>query len=130
MDQIKELVTPFITKGEGILNRTLDNIYINTSLKVFLALYAALAAPKLPPSLLGLFDNIFVRIGIAFLIVFVSMRDSGMALMIALAFIITLQTINKLRLYNSDLSVATTGELSWLPSAKPNLEKSVEAPEE
>lgn len=126
MDQIKKLVTPLITKGEGIFNRTLDNTYINTSLKVFLALYAALAAPKLSPNLLDLFDNIFVRIAFAFLIVFMASRDPSMALMIALAFVITLQTTNKLRLYNSDLSVASPGELSWLPSAKPSLEKPAE----
>jgi hypothetical protein len=63
-------------------------------------------------------DNIFVRIGIAFLIVFMALRDPSLALIIAVAFIISLQTANKLRLINTDLSSALPGETSWLPSAK------------
>ena len=38
--------------------------------------------------------------------------------MIAVAFIVTLQTANRLRLYNSDLSASLPGETSWLPSVK------------
>tara|TARA_B110000977_G_C10788111_1_gene381320 strand:- start:151 stop:540 length:390 start_codon:yes stop_codon:yes gene_type:complete len=125
MNQVSKIITPLFKNGETILNRGLDNIYINTAMKVFLALYAALAAPKLPPTLLVLFDNIFVRVGVAFLIVFMGLRDPGMALMIAVAFILTLQTTNKLRLYNSDLSVAAPGETSWLPSNKPGREAEV-----
>jgi len=118
MNQMRKLTKPIISEVEKILNRSLDNIYLNTALKVFLVLYAALAAPRFPPKLVFLMDNIFVRIGIAFLIVFMALRDPSLALIIAVAFIISLQTANKLRLINTDLSSALPGETSWLPSAK------------
>ena len=118
MNQIRKLTMPVVSQVEKILNRALDNVYLNTALKVFLVLYAALAAPKFPPRLAFLMDNIFVRIGISFLIVFMALRDPGLALVIAVAFIITLQTANKLKLINTDLSQALPGETSWLPSAQ------------
>jgi len=118
MNQIKSIITPIISEVEKILNRGLDNIYLNTGLKVFLVLYAALAAPQFPPKLVSLMDNIFVRIGLSFLIVFMALRDPGLALIIAISFVITLQTANKLRLINTDLSTALPGETSWLPSAQ------------
>ena len=118
MKQIRKLTKPIIHEIEKILNRSLDNVYLNTALKVFLVLYAALAAPQFPPKLVFLMDNIFFRMGVAFLIVFMALRDPSLALIIAVAFVITLQTANKLRLINTDLSVAAPGETSWLPSTK------------
>lgn len=118
MKQIRKITNPIIKSVEKVLNRALDNVYLNTALKVFLILYAALAAPKFPPKLAFLMDNVFVRIGVSFLIVFMAIRDPGIALMIAVAFVITLQTANKLRLMDGSLSQALPGETSWLPSAK------------
>ena len=118
MKQIRKITNPIIKSVEKVLNRALDNVYLNTALKVFLILYAALAAPKFPPKLAFLMDNVFVRIGVSFLIVFMAIRDPGIALMIAVAFVITLQTANKLRLMDGSLSQALPGESSWLPSAK------------
>ena len=40
----------------------------------------------------------------------------SVALLVAIAFIVTLQQANKLRLYDTSLSVASPGETSWLPS--------------
>lgn len=103
---------------ESILNTGLDNIYINTAIKVFLGLYAAFAAPSLPPNLVFLMDNTFVRISVAFVIILMATRDPSMALIMAIAFIMTLQTANKLRIINTSLSYSEPGESSWLPSAK------------
>lgn len=118
MDQVTKLVNDLVNQTETVLNRGLDNIYITTAIKVFLGLYAGFAAPKLPPSILILLDNIIVRVAVAFTIVLVATRDPSIALMISVAFIITLQTANKHRLINTTLSVADPGQVSWLPSAK------------
>ena len=118
MDQITAVVTPLIGQAETILNRALDNVYILTAIKVFLGLYAALAAPRLPATLVNLFDNTLVRVAVAFVIVLIAIREPSVALMVAVAFMVTLQTANKLRLYNTELSVSLPGETSWLPSAK------------
>jgi len=127
MKQIRKITNPIIKSVEKVLNRALDNVYLNTALKVFLILYAALAAPKFPPKLAFLMDNVFVRIGVSFLIVFMAIRDPGIALMIAVAFVITLQTANKLRLMDGSLSQALPGETSWLPSAKEGFFNGVDA---
>lgn len=113
-----DTVQNVLMESETILNRALDNPYINITIKILLGLYAALAAPKLPQSLSNLVDNTFVRIAFAFLIVYMATRDPSIAILIAIGFIITLQTANKMRLYNTDLSVSNEGETSWLPSAK------------
>ena len=51
MEEIRNLVLGLINQTETIINRGLDNVYIATTLKVFIGLYAAFAAPQLPPSL-------------------------------------------------------------------------------
>lgn len=118
MDSVSQVFTKFISQSENVLNAGLDNIWISTAIKVFLGLYAALAGPRLSPTLLNMFDNVFVRIVVAFVIVFIALKDPTIAIMLAIAFIITLQTANKLRLINTDLSVSLPGETTWLPSAK------------
>lgn len=103
---------------DTILNRTFKNVYITTSIKVFLILYAALAAPRLSPNILGLFDNTLFRITLSFIIVFMATKDVSIALLIAVAFVLTLQTANNLRLVDTSLSVASARDTSWLPSTK------------
>ncbi len=112
MEEVKNIIQPI----EEILDRALDNIYINTGIKVFIGLYAAFAAPKLPKSIINMMDNTLVRIMVAFLIVLIATKDPSIALIVAVAFILTLQTANRYRLYNTSLSVSQAGESSWLPS--------------
>ena len=118
MEQVQTIVKDLISTSETVLNRGLDNVYISTTIKVLIGLYAAFAAPKLPASLVSLMDNVLVRIAFAFVIVLTATRDPSIALMIAIAFIITLQTANKFRLMSTELSVSAPGQSSWLPSSK------------
>jgi hypothetical protein len=108
----------FLKPIEKFLDNALGNVYINTSLKVFLGLYAALAAPRLPKLVQDLFGNVFFRIFIAFIIVLLATKDEGLALMVAIAFVITLFAIDKHQLLATELSTSLPGETSWLPSAK------------
>ena len=117
-NQVQTVVRDSVETIETVLNRSLDNVYISTTIKVLIGLYAAFAAPKLPPSLVDLMDNILVRVAFAFVIVLTATRDPSIALMIAIAFIVTLQTANKFRLMGTELSVSAPGQTSWLPSAK------------
>ena len=117
MDQVTDLAKNLINQTETILNRGLDNIYITTAIKVFLGLYAGFAAPKLPPSILLLLDNMLFRVVLAFTIVLVATRDPS-ALMISVAFIITLQTAARYRLIDTSLSVADKGQVSGYHQSK------------
>ena len=119
MKNIRKVLSPIIKETEKILNKGLGNPYINTAIKVSIGLYAALAAPQLPPAIILLLDNTVVRVLWAFLIIFLALGDPGIALMIAVAFIVTLQLANKYKLINSSLSVSESGRnTSWLPSTK------------
>jgi len=118
MNKVEKLVNNGVKEVENVVKRTLDNQYISNALKVFIVLYAAFAAPKLPPSLVNLMDNTLVRIGFAFAIVAIATQDPSMALILSVAFVITIQTANKYRLVNADLSTNKSGGLSWLPSAQ------------
>lgn len=108
----------FLKPIEKFLDSALSNIYINTSLKVFLGLYAALAAPRLPQMIQDLFSNTIFRIFVAFIIVLLATKDEGLALMVAIAFVVTLFAISKNQLLATELSTALPGEMTWLPSAK------------
>lgn len=127
MKDLRKVLTPVIKETEKVLNKGLGNVYINTALKVCIGLYAALAAPQLPPSIILLLDNTIVRVMWAFLIIFLALGDPGIALMVAVAFIVTLQLANKYKLINSSLSVSEAGRnTSWLPSTKNVIVKQAE----
>lgn len=117
-DSLQTVVVNFIAEAEQILDRGLSNIYIATSIKVFLGLYAALAAPKLPKVLLELMNNIVVRVIWAAVIVVMATKDPSIAIITAIAFIVTLEAGNKMKLYDTSASLSNAGETSWLPSAK------------
>jgi hypothetical protein len=61
---------------------------------LFLALYAALAAPKLPKSITLWFDNFWFKLGFMFLIAYMSTKDAGIAIISAVALLVTLQTLS------------------------------------
>jgi hypothetical protein len=72
----------------------LDNEYIQAGLALFLILYAGIIAPKLSPGVLEMFDNIFVKILAFFLIVLISKKSPTIALIAAVAVIVTLMIAN------------------------------------
>jgi hypothetical protein len=100
------------------LNSMMSNSYFYVALRVFLVLYAAFAAPALPKTVALLMDSTIVRILFAAVIVYVAIDDPLSGILLAIAFIITLQTANKFKLYNSSESVLSPQGISWLPSAK------------
>lgn len=107
-----------VDRTEINLSKFLDNAYVNVSLKVFLALYAAFAAPKLSRRMALLMDSMIVRVIFATLIIYASLHDPVMALLLAIIFIISLQTAAKFQLYETSESVLAPEGISWLPSAK------------
>ena len=113
----EELLKVF-NQFESVFDRGISNKYINITIKVLLGLYAAMAAPKLSRSVAKLMDNILVRIGFAIVIVYMATKDITISLLVAIIFIITLQTANKYKIYDTSLSVSEPGASSWLPSAK------------
>jgi hypothetical protein len=76
----------------------LDNKMIRTSIMTFLAIYIAVWSPRLPENIAKLFQNNFFRLAVFTLALFVSTKDLGVSLMIALAFLVTMISIRKFNL--------------------------------
>jgi hypothetical protein len=113
-----ESLNSVIDKAETELGNVLDNSYVYVALCVFLGLYAAFAAPNLPKNVALLLDSTVVRVIFAAVIVLTAFKNPIAAILLAVAFIVTLQTANKYKLYETSESVLAPGSISWLPSAR------------
>lgn len=76
-----------------MLTEVFDNKYVSTAITVGLGLYAALLGPELPPFVKDLFSNTIFRILVLFLVVVRGNKDPKMAIMIAVAFVLTLDYV-------------------------------------
>jgi len=79
----------------------LDNPYAKNIIKMFLVLYAGLAAPRLPAFLAGLFNNALFRIVVLFLIAYLGLKDTSVALLSAVAFTLSIIFLKKAETTNS-----------------------------
>lgn len=92
------ILMELVNSMSEVLNSGLE--YVNRSkilsavLGLFLVLYAALAAPKLPKSVSSLFDNTWFKLGFMFLIAYMSTKDTSVAIIAAVALMVTLQTLS------------------------------------
>lgn len=77
------------------VNNFFKNDYVSWGLKILLVLYAAMVAPQLNRQVSMIFDNILVRLIIAVLIVFLSFYDVTLAILLAICFVVSIQTLNK-----------------------------------
>ena len=76
-----------------MISEVFDNKYVTTGITVILGLYAALLGPNLPPFIQKLFTNTIFRICVLFLVVVSGNKDPKIAIMIAVAFVLTLDYI-------------------------------------
>jgi hypothetical protein len=76
-----------------MLQEVYDNKYVSTAITVALGLYAALLGPEVPDFVKDLFNNTIFRIFILFIVVVRGNKDPKMAIMIAIAFVLTLDYI-------------------------------------
>ena len=77
------------------INSMLDNDKFSTVASLVIALYAGLAAPALPNSVILFFDTLVGKLLFLFLIGFMASRNVQVALMIAVAFVVTLHVVNQ-----------------------------------
>ena len=124
-----DLVNSLLDTSENQLNSLFDNEYLSGLLKILLISYACIISPKLPQSILQLFDNTIIKLLIIFAIVYVAKRDFTIALLISIAFVITLQVINKNKLSDlSDIKNVLSGGSTNNPSQQPIVNNSTDQP--
>lgn len=73
------------------LRTMLDNKYVFITLSVIIALYASLAAPALPNTVILFFDTMLGRFLFLFLIAYLASQNLQVALIVAVAYLVTLQ---------------------------------------
>jgi hypothetical protein len=87
----------------------LDNEYVSAGLTIFLIVYASMAAPKLPNSIAKLFDNTFVKLLMFFMIVYISKRNATLAIVASIAVMVSLMSLNKLKIGKEMMTVVNNG---------------------
>lgn len=84
------------------LNTNLDKVFNNktftTVVSLLLALYAGLAAPALPNNVILFFDTLVGKVLMVFLIGYLASKNTQMAIMLAVAFVVTLNLANNYKL--------------------------------
>ena len=77
------------------LTDLMNNPYFSAGLTLFLVLYGGMAKPDLPDFVMDLFDNALFRVLVLFLIAFTSVRNSQVALVVAVVFTITMNLVSE-----------------------------------
>lgn len=85
----------------------LDNEYVSAGLALFLILYAGMAAPKLPAYIANLFDYTLFKLAVFFMIVYVSRRSPTVAIIAAVAVMVSIMTLNKLKFGQEMMAVVS-----------------------
>ena len=80
------------------LLNALQTPYVSSGLTLFLVLYAGLASPQLPRFVADLFDNPLYRLFVLFLVAYTSSRNAQVALMVAVAFTLTMNFLSERRM--------------------------------
>lgn len=81
-------------KTEMGVNQVLTNPYIMAVVKVTLALYAAQIAPKAPDALQSFFSNVYAKIFLIFVIVYLSEKDFQLAILISVVFVLSMNALS------------------------------------
>jgi hypothetical protein len=77
------------------IQKFFKNEYVSWILRIILILYAAIVAPSIDRKVSSIFDNVLVRLIIACIIVFLSFHDTTLAILLSIAFVVSIQTLNK-----------------------------------
>jgi len=107
-----DLVQNSLGQVDMALNQVLSNPYVSAFLTMFVILYAALAAPKLPVQVAALFDYTVFKIFVLVMILFVYNYNRTVALVTAVAFFLSLQTLSRYKVNHVAQQVAQVRAVS------------------
>jgi hypothetical protein len=91
--ELSDLSEEFNKKVNSAMSIVDNNKIASTILCLFLVLYASLAAPKLPKSVTAIFKNFWFKLIFMFLIAYMATHNPAVAIISAVALLITLQTL-------------------------------------
>ena len=88
--------------------RILADAHVNAVIRLILIVYASLAAPALPKNIASWFDNIFFKIGFLTLLAYTLNADPSVAIIAAIGFVVSLHTLNKIKVNETVSKLLTT----------------------
>ncbi len=97
---MESIASSFNSTTSGALS-FLNNPHVDATLKLLLILYGGLAAPHLPANVLGWFQKVPFKILVMFLIVYQGNRNPALAIAIAVAFLVSLNLLQKKKPFES-----------------------------
>jgi len=97
MSDFNRAIEGFDNKVKNMLS-FLDNQYVSSMLSIFLIVYAAYAAPKLPAYILKLFDEPLFKLVLFFLIAYTAKKNPTVAIIAAIGLLVTIHALNKVKL--------------------------------
>ena len=104
---VKGMLAP-LEKTLQPLNNFLRNEYVTAVVALFVVLYASNVAPRLPDVVMDLFNNPIFRVFVLFLVAYIANKNPAVALLISIAFVVTLNVINRQEAEESFLDVIDT----------------------
>jgi len=100
------------------IKEVLENKYVSTLIIMFIALYAGLAAPKLPKYWVNLFDSQLFKLFVLFMIGYMATKNYSIAIVCAMAFLITMNTMQKHKVNDKIISILIMDPTNYDTSAK------------
>lgn len=98
MDNFNDTFVNYNNNVKGWFSSMGNKEYIITALGLILIVYASYAVPKLPLNILKLFDNPLFKLLVFFLIVWLAQVNPTIAIIAAVALMVTIHTLNKAQL--------------------------------
>jgi hypothetical protein len=106
MQTVSNAFTSGITALDKGMASAFSNQYFTATLAIFVLLYAGLAAPNLPPFIAALFNSNLFKLLCLFAILVVLNYNVTVALIMAIAFMLSLQTLQRYRVFDYAATVA------------------------
>ena len=88
-----KLSNDFSSNIDSMLESFQNNKVVFTIISVLLSLYAGMIAPKLPKSLAVLIDNMYIKLGLIFMIAYISSHNPLLSLLISLGILLSMQAL-------------------------------------
>jgi hypothetical protein len=104
---VKGMLAP-LEKTLQPLNNFLRNEYVTAVVALFVVLYASNVAPRLPDVVIDLFNNPIFRVFVLFLVAYIANKNPAVALLVSVAFVVTLNVINRQEAEEGFLDVIDT----------------------
>lgn len=86
------------------INPIVNNSYVSLALQVLLIIYIMNLAPKLPLNVMKFLNNPLIVVAALFLIIYTSTKNATTAILLAVAVVVTMHTINKYKNMSSLLN--------------------------